>query len=157
MRTAYAAVMRALLAAIAAALLAAMIVSPAGAKTHPKPPAASTAQELAGAVQAAGWGCDDFAASTGSITIGNLPKPDQGHCTIDGQRSDLDVYRTKADRAAIIAAVPTVGCSFGKSMGVTKFRFVVGPTWTISTPSSATGPKLAKALHAKVYVHRCSK
>jgi hypothetical protein len=112
---------------------------------------------LAAAVAARNLGCTDYEASTSSITIGNLPKGDGGSCTIDGERSTLRVYKTATDLKTIVKAVPTVGCSFAKGTGTTTLRYVVGRNWTISTPSSATGPKLAKVLGAKSVVHNCSK
>ena len=133
------------------------VISPsAGAASPPKP---ATAAELAQAVQSAGWGCDDFEANdpANTLSIGNIPKGDAGHYTIDGERSEVTVYRTKADLAAATAAGPTLACSLGKSTGTTVIRWVSGSKWVISTKSSATAPKLAKALHAKAHAYNCKR
>lgn len=143
---------------VMAGALAFMMLTASPASATRKPPKPQTAAELANAVAAAGRGCDDFELSdpSNTITVSGIPKPkSDGHCTIDGQQSTVSVFASKADLAAVLRAVPTLGCAFAKGTGVTVLRFVIGPTWTISTPSSVTGPKLAKALGAKKYVHRC--
>jgi hypothetical protein len=108
-------------------------------------------------VAAKGQGCADFEASdpNSRLTIGGLPAGDDGSCTIDGQRSELTVYRNATDLKTVVRAAPTLGCSIGKSFGITAWRYVVGSTWTIHTPSSATTKPLAKALGATPVVIKC--
>lgn len=133
----------------------ALSAQPLGAATDTLHPA--TARGLAAAVVATGIGCTDYEANDpdNSITFGGLPKGDSGDCTIDGESSTLTVYKTKADLQEVLHAIPTTGCRFVKAFGKRTFRFVLGPNWSIATPSSATGPKLARALHAKTFVHHC--
>jgi hypothetical protein len=112
---------------------------------------------LASVVSARGFDCSDYkpTSSTSTVTVGNLPKGDRGTCTIDGEHSNLSVYKTSDDLKAVVGALPTIGCAFAKGLGTPTLRFVVGSTWSISTPSSATGPKLAKALGAKAVTYNC--
>jgi hypothetical protein len=124
----------------------------AGATSATKP---ATAEALAAVVAAHGLGCADLQASVGGITLGNLPKGDRGGCTIDGEHSSVTVYKTRADLREVQRAMPTVGCSFAKGFGETTLRFVVGNNWAISTPSTATAPKLAAALNAKTVTFNC--
>lgn len=150
-----------LLAAAAVAGAASLSgVLPAEAATR-KPQKAASVTELVAAVTAAGFGCEDYEPpdedSTVAIQIGGLPNGESGNCTIDGERSELNVYRTNTDLKRILAAVPSLGCSIGEAFGTTQFRYVVGDNWTIDTPSSATTKPLAKALRAKQFVYKCKK
>ena len=136
-------------------LVAALVVlaaSPAGAaKMPPKP---KTASSLAALVEDAGLGCDDFERNDASNTIDlpATPSPtSEGHCTVNGKRTVVSVFESATERRAVLDAVPTLGCA----AGTTVFRYVYGPTWTISTRSPATASKLVKALDAKKYTHRC--
>jgi hypothetical protein len=136
----------------------ALSAAPGEARSKAKPTVPRTAEQLAAMVVRTGMGCTDYEASDQSseITISGVPKGDEGDCTIDGQHSNLAVYRTRADFQAVLAAIPTIGCAIAKPFGVTTSRYVVGPTWFISTPSSATQPKLAKALNANAKTIKCT-
>ena len=137
-----------------------VVMFAASAAGFPKPLKPKTAGQLAAVVAATGLGCDDFEAAdpSNSVTVSGIPKPiSQGHCTIDGQRSTVSMFASKDDLAAVLHATPTLGCSFAKATGVTTLRYVAGATWTISTPSSVTGPKLANALGAKRVTYHCKK
>lgn len=154
--------MRQYLIALTVAALAGTVsllgVAPAAAGKQ-KPPKAGSVTELAAAVTAAGFGCDDFKVDDPdtNIQLGGLPSGESGGCTIDGEDSELTVYRTTSDLKRVLAAIPSLGCSIGEAFGLTEFRYVVGSNWTISTPSSATTKPLAKAMKAKKLVYECKK
>jgi hypothetical protein len=133
------------------------VAAPSTSVASKKPPKPHTAAALAAAVATTSLGCKDYEPQdpNNTISIGGIPKGDEGHCTIDGERSTLTVYKSVDDLQTAKNAIPTLGCSFGKALGQTTFRGVEGPNWSISTPSSVTAPKLAKALAAKTYLYRC--
>lgn len=138
-----------------AAIVVVVLLSPltacgGGSDDSSAPPAESPA-ELRDVFQANGLDCRHF-----------LPKPDrevgtdaQGTCEVDGEDTELSTFRDHKQLDNWLGLGEKFGCAVAKQFGITSYTVVIGPDWTATPNTAATGRKIAEAVDAEMKTVRC--
>jgi hypothetical protein len=119
--------------------------------------AAASSEKLAGKVQAAGLGCDDYEEQERPTRAIGAPTPaTEGECTADGEQIEFHTFKDAELLGQALTAAQEIGCEFAEAgTGKNVHRLVVGKTWIVNTESKSTAKKVAKATGGKADVIRC--
>ena len=116
----------------------------------------SSASDVKTALDSAGLTCNGLK----SIAVkdrewGTESAVDVGRCDIEGEKTEIDVFKDNGQRENWEGMQKQVGCMAGKAFGISSFDYVNGGLWTISPRTQTLANKIADALGGQAVHVKC--
>ena len=107
----------------------------------------SSSEQMRVALSNAGLSCSDYqAVAKNDRKFGTENATDVGKCELEGETIELAVWKDRGQVENWMGFSKTLGCSFGKALGVSSFDYVAADTWVISNVSATLARKISDAV-----------
>lgn len=108
-------------------------------------------KQVADALNKAGVVC------AGYHVVGELEQgvDQQGECFVNRESTTIFTFKDNGQRDNWIGLGKTLGCSAGKSLGISTFSYVMGDRWVVQPESETETKAIADRFEGKPVVVRC--